>query len=152
MVFLHDNFTKFYINFLYPHYVLYHGGTQNHGMEAVLTEILWLAAPSSPQNVTVLVLNPTTVEVQWLPPQEFNDERVWYEIHWCTEGMVAGVRQKSDEDVMNTDSMKNIHRADLKNLMPGQTYQIWVRYSCIILLTCNTSPVVMTTCSTQLQH
>jgi hypothetical protein len=43
--------------------------------------------------------------------------------------MVAGVRQKSDKDVMNTDSMKNVHRADLQNLLPGQTYQIWVSYN-----------------------
>ncbi|KAJ9583818.1 hypothetical protein L9F63_021821, partial [Diploptera punctata] len=84
-------------------------------------------APSSPQNVTVLVLNPTMVEVQWLPPQEFNDEGVWYEVHWCTEGMVAGVRQQTDKDVMNTDFLKDVHRAALKNLLPGKTYRIWVR-------------------------
>jgi hypothetical protein len=92
-------------------------------------KMLLSAAPSSPQNVTVLVLNPTTVEVQWLPPKEFNDEKVWYEVHWCTEGMVAGVRQKTEKDIMNTYTFKKIHRSDVKNLLPGQTYKIWVCYN-----------------------
>lgn len=72
-----------------------HHRMHNHAVQDDLfIKMLLSAAPSSPQNVTVLVLNPTTVEVQWLPPNEFNDEKVWYEVHWCTEGMVAGVRQK----------------------------------------------------------
>nr|CAD7413857.1 unnamed protein product [Timema poppensis] len=36
-------------------------------------------APSPPRNVTAVVLNPTVVEVSWLPPQEFNDETVSYQ-------------------------------------------------------------------------
>nr|CAD7427325.1 unnamed protein product [Timema monikensis] len=36
-------------------------------------------APSPPRNVTAVVLNPTIVEVSWLPPQEFNDETVSYQ-------------------------------------------------------------------------
>lgn len=102
----------------------------NHAVkDEFFIKMLLSAAPSSPQNVTVLVLNPTTVEVQWLPPKEFNDEKVWYEVHWCTEGMVAGVRQKTEKDVMNTDTFKKIHRSDVKDLLPGQTYRVWVCYN-----------------------
>jgi hypothetical protein len=43
--------------------------------------------------------------------------------------MVAGVRQKTEKDVMNTDTLKKIHRSDVKNLLPGQTYRVWVRYN-----------------------
>lgn len=74
------------------------------------------------------IRNPTSVKVQWLPPKEFNDFEVWYEIHWKTEGMVAGVRPKGEQAVQGNglELPKEIQTADLLTLMPGQRYIIWV--------------------------
>lgn len=87
-------------------------------------------APSPPQNVTVAVLDPTVVEVSWYPPKDLNDRIVWYEVHWRTEGTIAGVRQSGEQIVPETDrtdDIKTYKRVKIKKLLPGQLYLIWVR-------------------------
>lgn len=90
-------------------------------------------APSKPQNVTAVVLNPTMVEVKWLPPQELNGESVLYEVHWLTEG-IDGVRQKGEQIVSrDKDTMNSLNKIPkykvkvLTKLTPNQVYTLWVR-------------------------
>ncbi|KAJ8934365.1 hypothetical protein NQ314_013406 [Rhamnusium bicolor] len=61
-------------------------------------------APSEPQNVSALVLNPTLAKVHWLPPEQLNGLIVYYEIHWQTEGALSGVRQKRAYSETNESS------------------------------------------------
>lgn len=86
-------------------------------------------APSPPRNVTVLPLDPTAVEVFWYPPKELNDQSVSYEIHWKTEGTVAGVRQSGELPVMEQpkDYFVAHKSVTIEKLIPGQLYLIWVR-------------------------
>lgn len=87
-------------------------------------------APSPPQNVTAVVIDPTVIEVQWFPPKELNDRTVWYEIHWRTEGTVAGVRQSGEQIVQENDGMdmfRSYKNVAIKKLVPGQLYLVWVR-------------------------
>nr|CAD7570351.1 unnamed protein product [Timema californicum] len=83
-------------------------------------------APSPPRNVTAVVLNPTVVEVSWLPPQEFNDETVSYQVHWRSEEMVGGERRKGEKIVSGPSFPDAIQTASL-SLLAGQTYFILVR-------------------------
>ncbi|KAK7868921.1 hypothetical protein R5R35_014230 [Gryllus longicercus] len=91
-------------------------------------------APSPPRDVQVLVLTPTTVKVQWQPPEQFNDHAVSYELHWSTEGTVAGIRQKGEQIVgrhelysISSDNEDDACSATLNKLLPGQNYSISVR-------------------------
>lgn len=92
------------------------------------------SAPTPPQNVSAIVLNPTMVEVKWLPPIELNGESVLYEIHWRTEGTIHGVRQKGEQTVFrdkdSSNSLNNIPKykvTTLSKLSPNQGYKLWVR-------------------------
>lgn len=86
-------------------------------------------APSSPQNVSAKVLTPNVVEVNWLlSPNKSIDKTVSYQVHWRTEGIVAGVRQSGEQIVEKTDRFNNSSFSIIiKKLIPGQTYLIWVR-------------------------
>lgn len=79
-------------------------------------------APSMPQNVTAVILNPTLAKVSWLPPQQLNGIIVHYEIHWQTEGTLSGIRQKGEQPVPSNNLTTLIHK-----LSPNETYTIWVR-------------------------
>lgn len=87
------------------------------------------AAPTRPRNITVTVLNPTLLKVSWLPPEEFNGDTVYYEIHWQTESTTSGIRQKSDQTVMenNLSLESKPFSAYLTRISPNETYLVWVR-------------------------
>lgn len=95
--------------------------------------ILLFLAPTPPQNVSALVLNPTMVEVKWLPPKELNGESVLYEIHWRTESPVHGIWQKGEQIVFRDKESTNLNQIPkfrirtLSDLMPNLSYIIWVR-------------------------
>ncbi|KAJ8882585.1 hypothetical protein PR048_014396 [Dryococelus australis] len=104
-----------------------HSDPLNHlapGMHQVVCASL--TAPSEPREVSAVILSPNTVEVQWLPPQELNDRAVWYQVHWRCQDVVEGVRQKG-EQVAKGPPDNGHHAARLHQMLPGQTYVIWVR-------------------------
>ncbi|XP_015176489.1 PREDICTED: proto-oncogene tyrosine-protein kinase ROS isoform X2 [Polistes dominula] len=85
-------------------------------------------APSAPENVTVKVLTPTLAAVYWMPPKIFNSPAVSYEIHWKSDGLINGVRQKGEQLVKDTERINNDKlMAMLQPLLPGQVYFISVR-------------------------
>ncbi|CAH0553544.1 unnamed protein product [Brassicogethes aeneus] len=86
-------------------------------------------APSEPQNVSAIVLNPTLAEVNWLPPKELNGLKVYYEIHWQTERSLSGVRQKGEQPVLerNLKSNSSVMTTLLQKLSPNSTYIVWVK-------------------------
>lgn len=75
------------------------------------------------------MLNPTLAEVNWLPPKELNGLRVYYEIHWQTEGSLSGVRQKGEQpvQVQHYKNNSNILTTLLQKLSPNSTYIVWVK-------------------------
>jgi len=88
-------------------------------------------APSKPREVSAKVITPNFIQVHWQPPLEFNDQAVWYEVHWKTEGFVSGMRQSGEFVVGISDTLDNIENstkiAQVHKLIPGQLYQVWVR-------------------------
>ncbi|XP_014608086.1 PREDICTED: proto-oncogene tyrosine-protein kinase ROS isoform X1 [Polistes canadensis] len=85
-------------------------------------------APSAPENVSAKVLTPTLAAVYWMPPKIFNSPAVSYEIHWRSDGLINGVRQKGEQLVKDTERIKNNKlMAMLQPLLPGQVYFISVR-------------------------
>jgi proto-oncogene tyrosine-protein kinase ROS len=87
-----------------------------------------VGAPSQPQNVTAIVLNPSMAKVSWSPPQELNGATVHYEIYWQTERTLSGVRQKEQPNVEQQQSNSTQFLTTVLNkLSPNETYTIWVR-------------------------
>ncbi|KAK6636659.1 hypothetical protein RUM43_010321 [Polyplax serrata] len=85
-------------------------------------------APSTPENVTATVLTPNTVEVRWISGNASADKTIWYQVHWRTEGVVAGVRQSGEQIVENPERAGDfLTGVIIRKLIPGQTYLIWVR-------------------------
>lgn len=85
-------------------------------------------APSTPENVTATVLTPNTVEVRWISGNASADKTIWYQVHWRTEGVVAGVRQSGEQIVENPERVGDfLTGVIIRKLIPGQTYLIWVR-------------------------
>ncbi|XP_046814673.1 proto-oncogene tyrosine-protein kinase ROS isoform X2 [Vespa crabro] len=85
-------------------------------------------APSAPENVSIQVLTPTLAAVYWMPPKIFNSPAVSYEIHWRSDSLINGVRQKGEQLVKDTEQIKNgKFVAMLQPLLPGQVYFISVR-------------------------
>ncbi|XP_017769031.1 PREDICTED: proto-oncogene tyrosine-protein kinase ROS isoform X2 [Nicrophorus vespilloides] len=85
-------------------------------------------APSPPSGVRVTVLNPTLLQLNWLPPQEINGDFVYYVIHWQYDGSHNGIRQKGEQTIMENDLQgSKSYTTFLRNLTPNETYSIWVR-------------------------
>lgn len=96
-------------------------------------ETIFVLAPSKPLNVTATVLNPTLAEVTWKAPLRLNGEKVFYEIHWQTEGTRSGVRKKEEQPVQEHQTTENkgkIFRSFLHKLSPNETYTVWVKAYC----------------------
>lgn len=90
--------------------------------------IFLFTAPSKPENISALILNPTLAEVSWSPPKEINGEFVHYEIHWQTESNINSIRQKGEQIVMEPEkSDSTTFKTHLFKLSPNENYSIWIR-------------------------
>lgn len=58
-------------------------------------------------------------------PKNLNGDTVRYEIHWQTEALDSGIRQKGEQTV--TDQSGDNLKAYLQKLTPNETYSVWVR-------------------------
>ena len=99
----------------------------------VSTIYFFIIAPSPPQNVTAVILNPTSVRVLWCPPLQLNSEHISYEVFWKREGIVEGLRHQRGQALLKdspTLQNSNVKWIDLQKLMPGQEYVVWVRGKC----------------------
>ncbi|XP_055536181.1 proto-oncogene tyrosine-protein kinase ROS isoform X2 [Wyeomyia smithii] len=83
-------------------------------------------APSKPQDISVLAISPTEAVVRWSPPLAKNSERVWYEIHWQTEYIHDGSKNRQQQLVTDFDEDSTSLSINLTKLQPNQAYTIWI--------------------------
>ncbi|XP_058444154.1 protein sevenless isoform X2 [Malaya genurostris] len=83
-------------------------------------------APSKPRNVSVLAISPTEAVVHWSPPLIKNSDRVWYEIHWQTEYIHDGSKNRQQQLVTDFNETSNNLSINLTKLQPNQAYAIWI--------------------------
>lgn len=108
----------------------YYGDSESLSLEFGPGVVLRTAAgaPTTPENVTVEALTPTSAAVHWLPPKQLNSADVRYEVHWCSVRLVNGVRQKGEQLIKNSEKpVDGQFSAILQPLQPGQEYMVYVR-------------------------
>ncbi|XP_072758952.1 proto-oncogene tyrosine-protein kinase ROS-like isoform X2 [Anoplolepis gracilipes] len=83
---------------------------------------------NAPENMTVHVLTPTVMAVQWMPPKKINCVVVIYEVHWKSFTSMNDTRQNGKEAI-NTPKRTADGRffTKIQELLPGETYLIYVR-------------------------
>lgn len=88
-------------------------------------------APSAPEHITAEGISPTEAIIQWMPSKTVHSDMIWYEVHWQTENIVNGVKNRKQQIVPNTsaiyDNEISYISRNLTNLLPNQIYSVWVK-------------------------
>ncbi|XP_039452249.1 proto-oncogene tyrosine-protein kinase ROS isoform X4 [Culex pipiens pallens] len=84
-------------------------------------------APSTPENVSAVAISPTEAVVHWSPPKVKNSDRVWYEIHWQTENIHDGLKNRQQQTFVDFDETLSHLSMNLTRLQPSKAYTIWIR-------------------------
>ncbi|XP_055642898.1 proto-oncogene tyrosine-protein kinase ROS isoform X2 [Toxorhynchites rutilus septentrionalis] len=84
-------------------------------------------APSKPENISALTISPTEAVVHWSPPLVKNSDRVWYEIHWQTENVYDGSKNRQQQLVIDLNEDLDSLSMNLTKLQPSLAYTIWIR-------------------------
>lgn len=84
-------------------------------------------APTVPGDVTAEAISPTEAIIKWMPPVTMNSDRVWYEVHWQTEHLGNGVKNRQQQLVPMSLNSNNQHiTRNLTKLLPSHTYSVWI--------------------------
>ncbi|XP_064488538.1 proto-oncogene tyrosine-protein kinase ROS-like isoform X2 [Ornithodoros turicata] len=80
--------------------------------------------PSQPTNVAVEVVSPTTIYVQWGPPETPNGHPISYEVRWCQHGFWTSWHSMSHTP---REEHTDEYLLSLRHMTPGTEYQVLVR-------------------------
>ncbi|XP_065076468.1 proto-oncogene tyrosine-protein kinase ROS isoform X3 [Ochlerotatus camptorhynchus] len=113
-------------NFYQEHYGSV-AGLDSPRMGAITILSTAVGAPSKPENIYAATLSPTEAIVYWSPSVVKNSDRVWYEIHWQTENIHDGVKNKQQQPVGEFDESSGNLSISLNRLQPNHSYTIWIQ-------------------------
>ncbi|XP_029733314.1 proto-oncogene tyrosine-protein kinase ROS isoform X3 [Aedes albopictus] len=102
-------------------------------------------APSKPENVYAEAISPTEAIVHWTLSAVKNSDRVWYEIHWQTENIHDGVKNKQQRVIGDYNDLQGNVTINLTRLQPNHAYVIWVQaYSTDTMFTVSDQTKIVT--------
>ncbi|XP_062538057.1 proto-oncogene tyrosine-protein kinase ROS isoform X2 [Armigeres subalbatus] len=102
-------------------------------------------APSKPEHIHAVAISPTEAVVQWTLSAVKNSDRVWYEIHWQTENIHDGVKNKQQQMIGDYDEQLGNLSISLNRLQPNHAYTIWVQaYSTETMFTVSDKTKIVT--------
>lgn len=102
-------------------------------------------APSKPEHIYAEAISPTEAVVQWTLSAVKNSDRVWYEIHWQTENIHDGVKNKQQQVIGDYDELLGNVSINLNRLQPNHAYTIWVQaYSTETMFTVSDQTKIVT--------
>ncbi|XP_055602255.1 proto-oncogene tyrosine-protein kinase ROS isoform X2 [Uranotaenia lowii] len=84
-------------------------------------------APSKPENISAIPVSPTEAVVHWSRPKIKNSDRIWYEIHWQTENIHNGLKNRQQQLLTDFDENLTSLSMELTRLLPNQAYTILVK-------------------------
>ncbi|XP_072759729.1 LOW QUALITY PROTEIN: proto-oncogene tyrosine-protein kinase ROS-like [Anoplolepis gracilipes] len=82
---------------------------------------------NAPENITVQILTPTIVAVQWMPSKKLNCVPVTYEVHWRSLILIDGIPQTGEQVIKMSKYTADGMFFTKIQLLPAYEYLIYVR-------------------------